>query len=88
MKRYLKQTMNTDQIDKISLDELKKVVEGEGMISRIKYRKNMLSGKKPIIAKYEKMKLEHSQANQLDENVKNEYFGFKCLHYSVSESSG
>jgi|TARA_B110000305_G_C19155235_1_gene499957 hypothetical protein len=88
MKRYLKQTMNTDQIDKISLDELKKVVEGEGMISRIKYRKNMLSGKKPIIAKYEKMKLEHAHADQLDETVKNEYFGFSCLHYSVSESSG
>lgn len=88
MKRYLKQTMNTDQIDKISLDELKKVVEGEGMISRIKYRKNMLSGKKPIIAKYEKMKLEHAHADQLDETVKNESFGFSCLHYSVSESSG
>jgi len=48
----------------------------------------MMTGKKPVVAKYEKMKLEHSQANQLDENVKNEYFGFKCLHYSVSESSG
>lgn len=31
-----------------------------------------MTGKKPTIAKYEKMKLEHSQANQLDENVKNE----------------
>lgn len=38
MKDFLKKTMKTDQIDKISLDELKKVVDGEGMISRIKYR--------------------------------------------------
>jgi len=91
MKRFLKQTMKTDQIDKVSLDELKKVVEGEGMISRIKYRKqvnNMMTGKRPVIAKYEKMKLEHAHADQLDENVKNEFFGFQCLHYSVSESSG
>lgn len=31
--------MKTDQIDKVSLDELKKIVEGDSMISRIKYRK-------------------------------------------------
>lgn len=91
MKRFLKQTMNTEQIDKVSLDELKKIVEGEGMISRIKYRKQIntfMTGKRPVIAKYEKMKLEHAHADQLDENVKNDDFGFVCLHYSVSESSG
>lgn len=58
------------------------------MISRIKYRKNLMTGKKPIIAKYEKMKLEHAHADQLDETLKNDSFGFSCLHYSVSESSG
>lgn len=91
MKKFLKQTMNTEQIDKVSLDELKKLVEGEGMISRIKYRKqvnNFMTGKRPVIAKYEKMKLEHAHADALDENLKNEFFGFMCLHYSVSESSG
>ena len=75
MKRFLKETMNTDQIDKVSLDELKKVVEGEGMISRIKYRKqvnNMVTGKRPVIAKYEKMKLEHAHADAIDENLKND----------------
>merc|ERR1719502_85582 len=34
------------------------------------------------------MKLEHAHADQLDEHVKNDSFGFQCLHYSVSESSG
>lgn len=56
MKRFLKETMNTDQIDKVSLDDLKKIVEGESMISRIKYRKqvnNMMTGKRPVIAKYQ-----------------------------------
>jgi len=92
MKRFLKQTMHTDQIENVSLDELKKVVEGDGLISRIKYRKqvnNFMTGQRPAtIAKYEKMKLEHAHADKLDENVKNEFFGFICLHYSVSESSG
>jgi hypothetical protein len=43
MKRFLKQTMNTTEIEKISLDELKKIVEGEGLISRIKYRKQIMN---------------------------------------------
>ena len=81
MKRFLKQTMNTDQIDKVRLDELKKTVEGEGMISRIKYRKQM-TGKKPLIAKGEKIKFEHAKADDLEDHVKNPNFGFQCLHYS------
>ena len=87
MKRYLRETMNTDQIEKISLEDLKKQVEGEGMISRIKYRKNIMTHKKPVVGKYEKMKLEHAHAEHLDESEKNEDFGFQCLHYSVSEAS-
>ena len=61
MKRFLKQTMKTDQIDKVSLDELKKIVEGEGMISRLKYRKatGMATKSRKEIAKYEIFKEEH-----------------------------
>jgi hypothetical protein len=62
--------MKTDKIEDVSMDELKRIVEGEGMISRIKYRKqvgNFMTGKRPVIAKYEKMKLEHAHADQLDE---------------------
>jgi len=34
------------------------------------------------------MKKEHAHAEGLDEKEKNPDFGFKCLHYSVSEASG
>jgi len=91
MKKFLKESMKTDQIDKVSLDELKKKVDGEGMISRIKYRKQVntvMTSKRPVIAKYERIKLEDTHADELDENVKNEHYGFHCLHYSVSEASG
>lgn len=47
----------------------------------------MMAGKKPIVAKYEVIKLEHAQADALEDRVKNPNYGFKCLHYSVSESS-
>jgi hypothetical protein len=34
------------------------------------------------------MKLEHAHADQLDVKLQNPLFGFKCLHYSVTESAG
>ena len=34
------------------------------------------------------MRKEHQLAENLDEHKKNPNFGFKCLHYSVSEGSG
>ena len=61
------------------------------MLSRIKYRKqvgNAMTGKRPVIEKGEIFKAEHALAENLDEKSKNADFGFKCLHYSVSESSG
>jgi len=91
MKVYLKETMKTDQIEKVDMDELKKQVEGEGMLTRMKYRRqvqNAFSGKRPAIAKGEVMKMEHEHADFIDEKLKNDEFGFNCLHYSVSEGSG
>jgi len=46
--------MKTDQIDKVDFGDLKKMIEGEGMIKRIQYRKSVqksLTGKKPAVAK-------------------------------------
>lgn len=92
MKGFMRDTMKTDQIDRVDMDELKKAVEGEGhMISRMKYRRqvqNSFSGKKPAVAKGEVLKLEHEHADLIEDKFKNDDFGFNCLHYSVSEASG
>lgn len=91
MKNFVKITMGTDQIENVDFDTFKKKVEGEGMLSRIKYRHmvgNAMTGKKPVIAKGEVIKLEHAHASNLEDKDRNVYFGFKCLHYSVSEGSG
>jgi hypothetical protein len=61
------------------------------MLGRIKYRKqvgNMMSGKRAIVAKGEIIRKEHLHADGFDEKEKNPNYGFKCLHYSVSEASG
>lgn len=91
MRNFISQTMKTDNIEKVNFDELKKAIEGDPLISRIKYRKevgNFVNGKKREIAKGEIMKQEHAHAENLDSTDKNDSFGFECLHYSVSEASG
>lgn len=47
-----------------------------------------MKGKRPVIAKGEVIKQEHLHADKIADKDKNENFGFKCLHYSVSEASG
>lgn len=89
MKAFVKETMKTDQIDKVQLGDLKTAVEGEGLIKRIQYRKQVgIQQKKQVVAKGEIYKAEHVSADALDEVDKHPCFGFRCLHYSVSESSG
>ena len=41
MKSFVKDTMKTDQIDKIQLADLKQAIEGESLIKRIQYRKQV-----------------------------------------------
>ena len=89
MKDFLMETMNTDQIEKVNLDDLKEKIEGTKLTgNRAKYRHQVgQSATKPVVAKFEVLKLEHAQAGGLAEHKKNKEFGFKCLHYSVSEAS-
>jgi len=61
------------------------------MLGRMKYRRqvgNFIGGKRQQVAKGEVLKQELAQAEHIDEKQKHPLFGFKCLHYSVSEASG
>lgn len=54
MRAFIKETMKTDQIDRVNLEDLKKAIDGDNMISRIKYRRQvgtMMTGKREVIAK-------------------------------------
>jgi len=91
MKKFLKATLQTDDVEATTLDAIKEVVNGDTMLGRIKYRRQVgtaMSGKRPAIAKHEVFRSENAHAEFLDEKTKNEFFGFKCLHYSCSESAG
>lgn len=41
MKGFLKKEFGHDQIEKVQLDELKKKVEGDGMLAKAKYRRQV-----------------------------------------------
>ena len=91
MKYFIKQNFQTDQIEAIDFDKLKQMADGDSLLSRIGYRKqvaNSMTGKKPVVAKGEILKVEHAHSSHLEEKDKNPFYGFKCLHYSVSEASG
>lgn len=93
MHQFLKETQKTDQIELIDLNQLKKDVEvqgeEEGAQSINKYRLQVakqLQGKRPIVTKGQIVHIEHQTAEMvIDKNPK---FGFKVLHYSVSEAVG
>ena len=89
MKAFLMETCQTDQIEMVTLEQLKQKVEGVKLTgNRTKYRKTVSSNSgRSMIGKYEVIKLEHTHADNIDEKLKNSTFGFKCLHYSVSEAS-
>lgn len=83
MKDFLRKSFGTEKIDKISFDDLKKKVDGTGLVTRLKYRKGVTSnitGKSRIkIEKGEKLKFEHAHADKLAESETNPLFGFRCL---------
>jgi hypothetical protein len=41
MKEFLKEKFGHDNIERIELEELKKKVEGDGMLARAKYRRQV-----------------------------------------------
>jgi hypothetical protein len=91
MKSFLKETVNTEEIDKVNIDELKDIMMGDNnpMATRIKYRKQVgLANKQKSITKGQVIKYELLSAAGIEDKHKNEHFGFSCLHYSVSEGSG
>ena len=48
----------------------------------------MISGTKHKVGKLEVFRAENAHAANLEDELKNDEFGFAVLHYSISEASG
>lgn len=72
------------------METFKTQVDGEDLMGRIKYRKavGLAPAKSAIMAKGQIFRQENAQAMNLADSDRNDDFGFKCLHYSVSEAVG
>ncbi len=83
--------MESTDLSIFHYEDLFQCLEPETALERIKYRKNVgndIGGKRKFLV----MRGVVGQAEHLTENLHqmslNNEFGFKCLHYSVTESSG
>lgn len=58
-------------------------------MKRAMYRKQVAIGAaRPVIKKGQKYRKDHTMASSFDKAMRNDSFGFACLHMSVSESIG
>jgi len=83
------QIHQVDKVSEIAVNDLLESMQPETLLERFAYRKRNAGNAGDFIRiKGAKGQLEHDeQAKKLVNDV-NEYVGFKCLHYSVTESNG
>lgn len=67
MKQFLTENFGHDDIQKVDLEDVKSRLEGESLVTRIKYRKNAsgLTYRKPAVAKGQKLTRENLQATNI-----------------------
>ena len=85
MKGFLKHHFNTEQVQKINIEDLKHKINGAPLVGRLKYRQG---GSKKQLVKNEIYRFEGTHSKLLALEHQNEDFGFNCLNFAVSESSG
>ena len=94
LQKYLKEVFGKDKIEDIDPEEVKDVLKPKSVVSeRLQYRKtlgNLISGRQKVAVVKGERNLDELR-NAEDEFQKHELnpkVGFRCLHYSVTESIG
>lgn len=78
-----------DKAAEIPINDLLVALQPETLLERFAYRKRNANNAGDFIRiKGAKGQLEHDEQAQKKVKDMNEYVGFKCLHYSVTESNG
>ncbi len=91
IERHFKTALETDDLSVFHYEDLFHALQPETVLERINYRKNVgnaIGGRRQFLV----MRGVVGQAEHLTENMHqlnlHPQIGFKCLHYSVTESSG
>ena len=92
MKEFCKENFDTEDITKVEPHKLHKAMKPQSVIGSIKYRRQIgdaITGRKDIvITKGTKFSQQEKHAKDIAKEDRNRYYGFPCLHYSVSEGAG
>lgn len=73
----------------IAVQDLLAALQPEKLLERFAYRKrNAANSKEFVRIKGAKGQLDHDEAARKNMKEENDLVGFKCLHYSVTESNG
>jgi len=89
MKQFLQKEFGTTKVSNIEADTLKQKLEGDRLIERIGFRKQVALVGAPIaIKKGQVLRRENVMATMLSSAQRSTQFCFPCLHYTVSEGAG
>jgi len=86
IKRLFCDIFETNDLKEIALNDMMATLKHDQLLERFAYRKRDRSDKELRI-KSDKGQLDHDEARK-HVKVENDVVGFKCLHYSVTESNG
>lgn len=79
----------TNELKEIPISELLATLQPEKLLERFAYRKrNQGNSKEFVRIKGSKGQLDHDEDARRQVKEENDLVGFKCLHYSVTESNG
>lgn len=83
-----KEVLDVEDLTKVSIKEMAVVLEPESLLERFAAKKaSHVATKKDFVQiKGGKGQLENYDKKQME--TENDHVGFKCLHYSVTESNG
>ena len=89
IRELYRQILGQDDLGKVETTELYNCLKPDSLLERFAYRKQAgMGGAKKDFIKIKRMKGQLENNDKIHVEVENDIVGFKCLHYSVTESSG
>ena len=89
IRQLYKEILDVDDLSKCELNDFMKVLQPDSLLERFAYRRQAGAGgsKEFIKLKGTKGQIDHDDGQKKVE-IEHDEIGFKCLHYSVTESNG
>jgi solute carrier family 8 (sodium/calcium exchanger) len=88
IKRLFCEIFETSDLKEVSINEMMSTLKHDQLLERFAYRKRDRTDKEFMRIKDSRGQLDHDEQARKHVKIENDVVGFKCLHYSVTESNG